>query len=82
MRGHRFQSCGKRAVRQGEKRYLNAPGFHIFWSDRLKARKHNPALAVVSYFTFNLKRGVKQDNVVKRYFLSLLLGPYQKVEDG
>jgi len=28
----------------------------MFWSDRLKARKHNPLVSGVSYFTLNLKR--------------------------
>lgn len=33
---------------------------HMFRSDMLKSRKQNQVLAVVSYFTFNLKRGVKE----------------------
>lgn len=45
---------------KGEKRCLNAPHIHTVWEDRLKAGKHNPILAVVSYFSSDSKRRVKQ----------------------
>lgn len=55
-----------------KKRCLNVSGFHMFWANRCKDKKHNPVLARVSYF--HMKRGLK------RCFLSILLGPYKQVE--
>lgn len=72
----------KEVLGKGEKRCLNAPHIHTVWEDRLKAAKHNPVLAVASYFSSNSKKGVKQRAVSQSSVYSVYLANTRKQKMG